>query len=82
MENEHVPLCFEYTISSPRFLKKNGEISKTAGDCDGFAKLLIDAVCESLGIDDSCVWKIVGQKKYGTTESVKFDLYHLTANEI
>lgn len=73
---ESGPLLFIYEVHGP-FLTKKGEISKTAGDLDGFAKLLLDAVCEASGCDDSRVFEIQARKLVSLDWAVKFGLFAL-----
>ena len=69
-------LTFKYIISGP-FITLKGTISKTAGDLDGFAKLLLDAVCEAAEVDDSRVFRIEAQKLIAQDWSVSFELAEL-----
>lgn len=66
-------LSFHYTVSGP-FITSRGTISQTAGDLDGFCKLLLDAVCEASGCDDSRVFEIVAKKVIAPEWSVSFHL--------
>ena len=54
-------LKFTYEIHGP-WLRQDGKISKTAGDIDGFCKLMLDAVCEALDINDAVVFEIHAKK--------------------
>jgi Holliday junction resolvase RusA-like endonuclease len=54
-------LKFTYEIHGP-WLRQDGKISKTAGDIDGFCKLMLDAVCEALDINDAVVFEIYAKK--------------------
>lgn len=64
-------LAFYYTVSGP-FMTAKGTISQTAGDLDGFCKLLLDAVCDASGCDDSRVFEIVAKKAIAKDWSVSF----------
>jgi len=70
------PLKFEYVIEGP-WLTKSGSISKTAGDIDGFSKLLCDAVCEALGINDCTIFEVVGRKVVAGKWRIIATLYQL-----
>lgn len=72
----HEPLKFTYVVHGP-WLTKDGLISKTLGDLDGFSKLLIDATCESLGINDSCITEIVARKEMAEKWRIEFNLSKL-----
>lgn len=66
-------LKFTYELHGPWLTKKN-MISKTAGDLDGASKLLIDAVCDSLNINDACIVELSGKKVLAESWCVKFHL--------
>jgi len=42
---------------NPKFYKKNGELSKTAGDTDGVVKFIKDGICDGIGLNDAFVKK-------------------------
>lgn len=74
----HEPLRFTYTVYGP-WLTKEGKISKTLGDLDGFSKLLVDSICETLQINDSCVTEIIARKEMAEKWRIKFDLERTTS---
>lgn len=74
----HEPLKFTYIVHGP-WLTKDGLISKTLGDLDGFSKLLIDATCEALEINDSCITEIVAQKRMANDWLLEFSISKLEA---
>lgn len=45
-------LKFEAIFYGNWYKKKDGAISKTAGDLDNFNKLILDGISEAMGIDD------------------------------
>jgi Holliday junction resolvase RusA-like endonuclease len=74
LRNYKGTLTFMAEIHGP-FLTKKGVPSKTAGDIDGFTKLLIDASCESLGIDDSLVWRIEFEKFHADDWFISYQIF-------
>jgi Holliday junction resolvase RusA-like endonuclease len=66
-------LKFTYEIHGP-WLRQDGKISKTAGDIDGFCKLMLDAVCEALEINDACVFQIEAKKVVADNWRIIIDL--------
>jgi Holliday junction resolvase RusA-like endonuclease len=67
-------LHFRATIYGPFMTKKN-TISKTAGDVDGFCKLLIDGICEPLNIDDSQIFYLEVKKVISPDWAIAFELF-------
>lgn len=59
------PLKIELVFYVPKtkLFTKKCEISKTSGDLDNMQKSLIDAVFNSIGLDDSLVCDIVAKKR-------------------
>ena len=45
----------DYIFHSPRIITGKGNVSKKKGDVDGGVKLLQDACCSAMGIDDSSI---------------------------
>ena len=70
-------LRFSYMVYGP-ILTKQGNISKTAGDIDGWCKALMDACCEAAGVDDSSVIEIHAKKTNATEWRVEFSLVNLS----
>jgi Holliday junction resolvase RusA-like endonuclease len=66
-------LKFTYEIHGP-WLRQDGKISKTAGDIDGFCKLMLDAVCEALDINDAVVFEIHAKKVVADNWRIIIDL--------
>jgi len=50
-------LTIETVWYNPKFYKKDGSMSKTAGDTDGIIKFIKDGICDGLGINDAFVKK-------------------------
>jgi Holliday junction resolvase RusA-like endonuclease len=69
-------LKFTYEIHGP-WLRQDGKISKTAGDIDGFCKLMLDAVCEALDINDAVVFEIHAKKVVADNWRIIIDLTKL-----
>lgn len=66
-------LRFTLVYKGP-WLTNKGKINKIAGDLDGALKLLIDAMCKPLGINDACITEIVARKEYAASWSFEVDL--------
>jgi Holliday junction resolvase RusA-like endonuclease len=66
-------LKFTYEIHGP-WLRQDGKISKTAGDIDGFCKLMLDAVCGALDINDAVVFEIHAKKVVADNWRIIIDL--------
>lgn len=63
-----------YIICKPEFLTKDGNPSRTAGDGDGFIKLLQDAIADAFDFDDSVVWDVRALKVYQETPRIFVEL--------
>jgi Holliday junction resolvase RusA-like endonuclease len=71
MENYLDWMVFRYQVCGP-WRTKTGSIALNRGDIDGYAKLLLDAVCERLGVNDALVKRIEGEKVEAQEWSVRF----------
>ena len=69
LKEKHV-LCVEYFFYSKAVVTKKGTVSKTAGDLDGQIKLLQDAMCDALGLDDSIIFEINAKKILSSKDSI------------
>jgi len=63
-------LIVEYYFYSNTAITKKGLPSKTSGDVDGKIKLIQDAMCEALGVDDSIIFEITAKKIFSAKNSI------------
>jgi len=56
------------SVHSPRVLTKKGEISKTFGDVDNFAKNCLDAIYKPLEANDALVMKLTLSEHHADEE--------------
>lgn len=63
------------SIYSPRVLTKKGEVSKTFGDVDNFAKPTIDSIYKPLGANDALIMQVTASKHYADEEYTVIEFF-------